>query len=606
VTALEPRLYRAAFIPAVVALGVLMFSLEPRPRAAPQVLAADVLFDSRQAAERARQIAAAHPDRRAGGRGDAALGREVAASFARRGFETRVDSFESDGRQLLNVVGRRAGTSRRQIVVLAARDGPVRPDLAGSAADTAALLELSRVLHGRVTRKTIVLASVDGETLGSAGARRFAEAADDRDRIDAVIVVSQVGVGDREAAPLVAWSNDASRGSVGLWRTAADSVRREHGASPAGEHVPGQVARLAAPLGIGAQGPLLARGVEAIRFSGSGELPGAPGAPLDRERLGQRGSAVLRTVTALDRVERPGHGPTAYVAVARQVGPGWVFAALALALLVPPLVAAVDGFARARRRRCAPAGWIPWVVAGAAPPLLGLLAAKALSFLGFGPDLPNTAFAPALAPLDAGAFALLGAALAVTALAGLAGAGLALRAARGAPSLAGAGPGAALALVVALAGLATWALNPWTALVLAPAANAWAVAGLLGRRGRRGAVGLLVLGAVAPLGVAAYYLDRLALGPLEGLWYAFALGVGGHVRTAALALGAVWLAALGWAAACVGARLVGGAPAEARRPAPGFSGGRPVREGPRALVRPASRHPPPRPDVPAASRGPGR
>ena len=600
-TALEPRLYRAAFIPAVVVLGVLMFSLEPRPRAAPQVLAADVLFDSRQAAERARQIAASHPDRRAGGRGDAALGREVAATFARRGFETRVDSFESEGRELGNVVGRRAGTSRRQVVVLAARDGG-GPDLAGSAADTAALVELSRVLHGRVTRKTIVLASVDGETLGSAGARRFVEAAEDSDRIDAVMVLSGAGAGGPGAAPLVAWSSDSSRGSLGLWRTAADSVRRERGASPAGEHVPGQVARLAAPMGVGAQGALLAGDVEAIRFSGSGELPPPPSAPLDPERLGQLGSAVLRTLTALDRVEPPEHGPAAYVTVARQVAPGWIFAALALALLLPPLVAAVDGFARARRRGRAPAAWLPWIAATAAPPLLGLLAAKALAALGLGPELPEAPFAPALVPLDAGALALLGVALAVAALAALGGAGLALRAAPGVGGLAGAGCGAALALVVAVAGLATWALNPWTALVMAPAANAWALAGLLGVRGRRGALGLVLVGALAPLGVAAYYLDRLALGPLDGLWYAFALAVGGHVGAGALVLGAVWLAALCWLAACAGVRLVAAEHEEARRPAPGLSGGRPVRGGAGALVRPASRRPSARPEFPAGSR----
>src|SRR5687767_5915374 len=112
--ALEPRLYRVAFVPALVALAVLMFAFESRPRPAPQVLAADVLFDSRQATESAEQIGRAHPDRRPGSRGDATLAREVAAAFAGRGFETTVDAFRAEGRPLLNVVGRRPGVSRRQ------------------------------------------------------------------------------------------------------------------------------------------------------------------------------------------------------------------------------------------------------------------------------------------------------------------------------------------------------------------------------------------------------------------------------------------------------------------------------------------------------------
>jgi hypothetical protein len=61
---IEPRIYRAAFIPAVLAVVLVMFSLENRPKPLPQGLAADVLFDGDVAFREMRQIVARHPDRR--------------------------------------------------------------------------------------------------------------------------------------------------------------------------------------------------------------------------------------------------------------------------------------------------------------------------------------------------------------------------------------------------------------------------------------------------------------------------------------------------------------------------------------------------------------
>ena len=76
------------------------------------------------------------------------------------------------------MIGRRAGRSRRQIVVVAARDAAGGPDAAGSAADTAALVELARVFEGRPSNKTLMLASVDGSTLGDVGVTRLLDELD--------------------------------------------------------------------------------------------------------------------------------------------------------------------------------------------------------------------------------------------------------------------------------------------------------------------------------------------------------------------------------------------------------------------------------------------
>ena len=80
---IEPRLYRAAFVPAVLAVLLTMFSLQSQPRPLSQGLPADVLFEGALAARTADRIAAAQPDRRAGSRGAIAPADRVARAFAR-------------------------------------------------------------------------------------------------------------------------------------------------------------------------------------------------------------------------------------------------------------------------------------------------------------------------------------------------------------------------------------------------------------------------------------------------------------------------------------------------------------------------------------------
>ena len=67
---IEPRLYRAAFLPALLAAVIAAFSLEDRPPAVPQGLPADVLFDGGLASSSVGEIVHAAPDRRVGSPGD--------------------------------------------------------------------------------------------------------------------------------------------------------------------------------------------------------------------------------------------------------------------------------------------------------------------------------------------------------------------------------------------------------------------------------------------------------------------------------------------------------------------------------------------------------
>src|SRR3954469_19699222 len=218
---IEPRLYRVAFLPALLAVVVAAFSLETRPRPVPQGLPADVLFEGTLASSTVTEIVHGSPDRRVGRPGDARTARLVASTFHRFGFVTAVERFRDDGKRLVNVVGRRPGLSQRQIVLLASRDAPSVPDATGSASDTAALMEVARVLSGRATHKTVVLASVDGALRGDAGARRFAAQAANPGLTDGIVVLSNMGAAHSHGPLLVDWSNDDRRGSVGLRRTAA-------------------------------------------------------------------------------------------------------------------------------------------------------------------------------------------------------------------------------------------------------------------------------------------------------------------------------------------------------------------------------------------------
>ena len=562
---IEPRIYRAAFIPAVLAVVLVMFSLENRPRPAPQGLAADVLFDGRIAFRELRAIVERWPDRRPGTATSADFAADLAERFRAlepEGFEVAEDRWEENGEPLVNVVARRPGATREQIVIMAARDSASIPDATGSAADTAALLELARVIKGRSSRKTLVLASVDGSTLGDAGARRFVETAEDADRIEAVVVISNFGAGERRGPSVIGWSNDDRRGSIGLYRTATASVREELGTTPSEEGALGQFVRLAYPLGIGAQGPLLARGVEAIRISGSGELP----PPEDRrgledaseDTLGQYGRSSLRLVSALDgAADPPDHGPRAYLAVSRKILPGWVLAVLAASLLLPALVASIDAVARARRRREAAPRWWTTIGLRAAPFLAAFLMAELLVLLGQAPDAGAAATEPSVYPLDGSAGAALGATAAVGLLAWLL---LRPRLRRRTAAAEPGGAGAATALALSVAVLAVWLLNPFAALVLVPAVHLWMLAMLAGVRLGGRTAALVVALALAPAAVAAVvYMDRLSLGPLEGLWYLWIL-VTGHAVSPVTTVLACLVAGIAVTALSLIASRVGAAP----------------------------------------------
>ena len=552
---IEPRIYRAAFVPALVALVLTMFSFESRPRPLPQGLAADVLFDGRQAAQLAADIAEDQPDRRAGRPGDRATAALVAESFRQRGFRVERQGFSHAGRDLENVIARRAGRSRSQIVIVAARDAAVVPEAPGSAADTAALLQLARVFQGRAARKTLVLASVDGSTLGEVGTAKLVDELGPEGLIDAVLVVSDLGSRTRHGSFVQAWSNNPGRAGIGLARTVAESIRQELDQPVEGTGVLGQLAHLSFPIGIGSQGVLLEDGFDSVRISGSGDLPPEGEGPVDavdEDRLGTLGRATLRTVTAIDQDGRPRHGPESYVLAVSQVLPGWVLALLGGTLLLPVLVASVDAFARARRRQLPVVPWLRWVGAWTAPFLGGFALAELLALTGATPTPPPAPVPPADLPLDGPARAVLGGVAASMALAFALARLLAARPDASLRMPVEPGAGVALALALSVAALLLWLVNPYAGLLAAPAAHLWMLAVLMRPVPRRRTrIVMIVLGLVPALLVTLYYLVTLSMDPLEGAWYLLLLVTGHSVGLVTTLVACVMLGVLGGTAEIV-------------------------------------------------------
>lgn len=583
---IEPRVYRAAFIPALLALVLAMFSFQSRPAPLPQGLAADILFDGNEAALLAERIATEQPDRRAGRPGDAATAELVVRELQRRGFQPdqiERQPFTHAGQRLENVIARRAGASRRQIVIIAARDAGAVPDGPGSASDTAALLELARVFQGRPSRKTLVLASVDGSTLGEVGTERLVSELGSPGFVDAVLVMSSLG-SDAAEPSAQTWSNDSRRAGIGLERTVMESIRQELDRAGGGAGVFAQLSRLAFPIGIGPQGVLLADGFEAVRISGSGELPPPGDGPIeeiDEDRLGALGRATLRTVTALDQGRRPEHGPESYLLAVSQVLPGWVISLFAGALLLPVLVASVDAFARARRRHQDVLLWLRFIGAWLAPFLAGLALAELLALTGATPAPPPAPVAPSEWPLDGPALAVVGGVLVAMLLALLLARWLAARPDERLRHPEEPGAAVAVALTVSVGSLLLWLLNPYAGFLAVPAAHLWMLAVLVRPPPSRRARLAMVAGGLLPvLLVAVYYMFSLSLDPLHAAWYLVMLVTGHSVGFVTALAGCLLLAA-----ACATIEITWRVPGE-EEPAPDAQG--PSVYGPGAYAGPGS------------------
>ncbi|HVE69007.1 MAG TPA: hypothetical protein VNB64_10545 [Solirubrobacteraceae bacterium] len=531
---LDPRVYRAGLLPALLALIVAAFSIQRPPAPLTATLPPDS-FSGARAFGTLQALRGEFPSRRPGSDGDNALAGRVRADLRRAGFRVSDRRFEArtaDGAtELRNVVGTRAGFTERRIVVVAHRDAlsaPATAELSG----TAGLLELARVFRGRTLRKTLVLASTSG---GSAGAAGAAELAEGLEGVDAVLVLGDLA-GRRLRRPMVVpWSNGDDVAPLLLRRTVEAALRLEGGLRPGSAGAGPQFVRQAFPFTTGEQGEFLARGEPSVLVSASGERgPGGAGA-VAPERMGAFGRAVLRSITALDARGAPAPRPRAEVLVAGQVLPGWAVRLVAGAFLLSVLMAAVDGMARVRRRRHPVGMWTAWTLSAALPFAGAALFAYVLRWTGLMPAAPPGPVPEGAVPLDGAAAAVL-VALALALVVGWAAVRpLVLRVwgVRGDPGSPGAA--AAVNLVLVLVVSAVWILNPFAALLLLPVVHASLLLTAPELRVRRGAALAIAGLALLPLVlVALYYAIALGYGPLDMVWSAVLFAAGGGLGLPAL------------------------------------------------------------------------
>lgn len=499
------RLYRLAWLPAVLALVVVMFSLEGRP-AAVEPATATGIFEGERAVSEARRIAADVPEREPGSAGDAQVadlvesrfGEVAAGAVSEQSFEAE---YEGEQVELRNVLLTLPGEAASSVVIAAARDSARGPGVSSSAAATGVLIELASALGVAGHDKTYVLASISGSAAGAAGARELLASLPERDSVDAVIVISQPGASQTQPPYVVSTATDRSSGPAQLERTAELAVETQADLRSEDPTAFSQLARMAFPAGLGDQAPLVADGFAAISISAAGErlVEEAADGPedLSAETLEAFGRAIQATVAAVDVASTDlDPGPGSHLELGENLLGGWTLALLALALLMPSAVAAADACARASRAGPAPLAALAWAAARALPWIGALAALYALALVGVVPS-PPFPFDPALYELGARAAI----ALAVVVITALASAVL-LRSrgvtARRAP--AGAGP---MAGVIAVAScLAIWLANPFLALLLVPAAHVWLLwAGAPGRL-RATVVAAASLLALVPAAVA--------------------------------------------------------------------------------------------------------
>jgi hypothetical protein len=460
-------------IPALAALVLLMFSFEPVPNPLQEPVATPE-FEAVPAARQARQIVARAPDRKPGSEGDRTIAALVQDEFSKiEGGQVSTQKFtaDQDGEDvdLENVILTIPGESDDTILVVAGRDSRSGPGVASSASATAVLLTMAQALGSQRHSNTIVLASTDGSE-GAAGARKLIDELPHPDQVKAAVVISQPGVPRAEPPFVISSGLGPESPNVQLVETARSIASNSFAQrDPAAGPWVG-LSRLAFPGGLGEQAALRDEGIEAIALSAHGERPIDPATDevVSADTIAQAGSAALDLVVTLDEAPNPPDaGPSDYVRIGDNLVPGWGIALLALTLLVPPLLTALDAFRREQQADWRVRRSIPWALERALMPLAALLLAYVLAFVGLIPR-PGFPYDPAAYPPGARAPIAFIALIAAFVLAGLM-----IRPTRTpldsqAHALAAAG---GLLTGAALAGI--WLLNPYLALLLVPVANVW-------------------------------------------------------------------------------------------------------------------------------------
>src|SRR5919202_605880 len=576
------RLYRGTWLLLGLPLLVAAFSVARPQQLPPPSLAST--FDARNAVALARDLATNHPNRYPG-----SVGALQAADWFRDqlrpyGFSVRTEPFTAvipgQGRvRLQNLVAQAVGRSPQTIVVMAHRDDDgIGPGANDNASGTAALVELARACSVRVTSAhTIDFLSTDGGAFGGLGAVHFLESRAVRTDVIAVVNLDTVA-GHGPVRLQIAGDTPRSPSGV-LLQTASARIAAETGRAPERPGTLRQLLDLGLPFSLYEQAPFLAQGIPALTITTGGDAPPDAAsdtiAHLDARRFGQVGDAAQSLLATLDQGLEFAQGTSSYLDVGRLIR-GWAVELVLIGALLPFLAAAVDLFARCRRRRIplAPAlrsyrsrlGFWIWVA----------LLFELFTVLGAWPQGAARPLAPASAAArDWPAAALLG--LAFLALLGwlvtrerL----LPRRPVRSEEELAG--HTAALLCLGALS-LVVVALNPFALVFLLPSLQAWLWLPNVQRVSRWGRAAVLAAGFLGPAILIGSFAIRFGLG-WDAPWYLLELRGVGYLPFAVLPVAVAWLAGAAQVTALAAGRYAP-YPSRAERPPRG-----PIRETGRRIV----------------------
>jgi Peptidase family M28 len=581
------RLYRGTWLLVGLPLLLLAFSVARPPALhAPNLPQA---FDAGDASVLAQDLASNYPDRQPG-----SLGARGAVAWFRTalkpyGFDVHADRFTATvhGRptKLVNLVAQKTGLSPRdEIVVMAHRDDSGTGNgLNDNASGTAALIELARSYSPSAGAQrvslpySLVFLSTDGAD-GARGAAHFAALQNGAQNILGVVNLDSIG--GRGRPRLVFGGNTPRSPAPGLVETLRAALA-QGGSDPSRPSGLQQLVGLGFPFDPYEQAPFVGRGIPAVTVTTAGARPPAAsrGKTLNVGHLGQVGLAAQDAIDAMEEGVSLAQGPASYVYLGQRLIRGWAIEIVLVAMLLPFLAAAVDLFARCRRRRIriAPAlrsyrsrlGFWAWV------------GAVFLVFGAFGFWGTMDRRAPSLSSVTWPGSALL-------ALLLLAGAGWIVARARLLPQRPIqaeerlAGHSAAL-LALGIVGLLVAATNPFALIFVLPSLHAWLWLPQVQTRHPAVRAGVFLAGFLGIGYLVWTFATHFGLG-WDAPWYVVKLFAVGYAPLPLFVIGLAWLAAAGQLAALAAGRYAP-YPAPQERPRRG-----PLRELIRTLVL-ARRHP---------------
>ena len=556
------RLYRGTWLLVGLPLLVAAFSVA-RPTPLPRSFLPE--FNGEATKRLAGDLVTQYPNRYPG---SLAAADWVRSQLQPYGLPVRTERFTAvipgHGRvHLQNLIAEAVGRSPRTIVVMAHRDNDGRGQGANdNASGTAMLIQLARAYAtppGVPTSRlhpnhTILFLSTDGGAFGGLGAAWFAAHSPLRHDVAAVVNLDSVGGSGRVGVEI---GGDTPRTPSGTFlESVAARVATQTGRRPTRPSVLRQLVDLGFPFSLYEQAPFLAQGVAAVTLTTTGDNPPDPlNDTKDRlraDRLSQVGRATQDLLGTLDEGLEFAQGTSSYLYLGSRLIRGWAVELVLIACLLPFLAAAVDLFARCRRRRIplAPAlrgyrsrlGFWAWVV--------GLFELFAL--LGAWPDgaprplAPRTDVAhdwPARALLALAVLALLGWLVTRERL-------IPRRAITAEEELAG--HTAALLCLGALS-LLVVATNPFALVFLLPFLHVWLWLPQVRGAPFAARVGVLTLGFAGPALLLGSFAGRFGLG-WDAPWYLAELRAVGYVPFIVMPFLVMWLAGTGQLAALAARR----------------------------------------------------